>query len=200
MTPHVLLFLVAIFVGFENVCSSDDMELKHLAKRTKVDLIITPKTGVPPNSASGIIIPYGWDVTGESVNKCRAVIKALQERKYLQIRGPMESDKLKMLVKLRDEFPGLSVEQFPIVSIGIFWDGSEIREFVEGSHAKESGLRVGDKIFEAGGKPINAFDDLKSVLCEYTPGEQVEVKIFREKKRYVFSVKLSPYPTFKVVE
>jgi membrane-associated protease RseP (regulator of RpoE activity) len=68
--------------------------------------------------------------------------------------------------------------------------GVLVKEVVEDSPAEKSGLKAGDVIIQLGRKEIEDHNDLIRAVDRYDPGEEVEVKIIRDKKEQVLKVTL----------
>jgi hypothetical protein len=68
--------------------------------------------------------------------------------------------------------------------------GVLVKEVVEDSPAEEHGLKAGDIIIKVGRKEIENAQDLMRVIERYDPGEEVEVKIVRDKKEKTIKVTL----------
>ena len=62
-------------------------------------------------------------------------------------------------------------------------DGLWVREIVEGSSASGSDIKVDDVIIGMDGKAIHKFADLQEILAKHRPGDKVQVKVMRDKKR-----------------
>jgi serine protease DegQ len=58
-------------------------------------------------------------------------------------------------------------------------DGLKIHSIVEGGPAGTAGLRPGDKVLEADGRPVREFADFVRSLVERKPGEAVKLKVRR---------------------
>jgi serine protease Do len=65
------------------------------------------------------------------------------------------------------------------LKIGGNKNGSSV---LKDSPAEKAGLKEGDIITEAGGKPLDAGLDLAAIIAEYTPGETLPMKIIRAGK------------------
>ncbi|MBE3590141.1 MAG: SRPBCC domain-containing protein [Firmicutes bacterium] len=59
-------------------------------------------------------------------------------------------------------------------------DGALVLQVAQGSPAHEAGLRAGDIVRRANGKPVRTYADLAQVLHETGPGEPVALDVFRE--------------------
>lgn len=68
--------------------------------------------------------------------------------------------------------------------------GVLVREVEEDSPAEKHGLKAGDVIIQVGRKEIEDSHDLIRAIDRYDPGEEVEVKIIRDKKEVVLKVTL----------
>lgn len=61
---------------------------------------------------------------------------------------------------------------------------------VSGSPAEKAGLKSGDIILEINGEKISQNHPLSSLISQYQPGDEVELKIFRDSKESTLKVKL----------
>jgi C-terminal processing protease CtpA/Prc len=68
--------------------------------------------------------------------------------------------------------------------------GVLVNEVIEDSPAQKYGLKAGDVIIQVGRKEIEDHKDLMRAVDRYDPGEEVEVKIVRDKKEQVVKVTL----------
>jgi serine protease Do len=66
----------------------------------------------------------------------------------------------------------------------------KIVEVVPGSPADKAGLREDDVITRLSGEPIDDFDDLKSEISKYKPGDQVTLRVRRGGKSFTVKVVL----------
>jgi len=69
--------------------------------------------------------------------------------------------------------------------------GVLIKEVMEDSPAEKHGLKAGDVIIQIGRKEIEDSRDLSLAIDRYEPGEEVEIKIIRDKKETVIKVTLA---------
>jgi membrane-associated protease RseP (regulator of RpoE activity) len=68
--------------------------------------------------------------------------------------------------------------------------GVLVKEVIEDSPAEEYGLKAGDVIIQVGRKEIEDSRDLSNAIDRYDPGEEVEVKIIRDKTEKTIKVEL----------
>ncbi len=68
--------------------------------------------------------------------------------------------------------------------------GVLVKEVVEDSPAEKHGLKAGDVITKVGKKEIEDPNDLMRAIDRYEPGEEVDVKIIRDKKEQIVKVEL----------
>jgi C-terminal processing protease CtpA/Prc len=68
--------------------------------------------------------------------------------------------------------------------------GVLVKEVVEDSPAEKFGIKAGDVIIQVGKKEIEDSRDLMRAIDRYEPGEEVEVKIIRNKKEQIVKVTL----------
>ena len=79
---------------------------------------------------------------------------------------------------------GLSVQQ-----------GALLNEVDPSGPAGQAGVRNGDIIVSINGAALNDSTSLRRILMQYTPGEQVKLKVLRNGKAQEFTVKLGTRPT-----
>lgn len=72
--------------------------------------------------------------------------------------------------------------------------GSLIISVFDDSAADEAGLRDGDLLVAIDEKPIEAAEDLTTVLTGYDPGDRVDVYVFRDGGEEVLEVTLGRRP------
>ncbi|HEY7875289.1 MAG TPA: trypsin-like peptidase domain-containing protein [Actinomycetota bacterium] len=72
--------------------------------------------------------------------------------------------------------------------------GSYVISVFDGSAAKEAGIQEGDLLVAIDTKPIEAAEDLTTVLTGYDPGDEVEVIVFRDGREISISVELGQRP------
>jgi len=68
--------------------------------------------------------------------------------------------------------------------------GLKIYRVLAGSPAAKAGLKVGDIILKADGKPIKTHKDLVDMLKKHKPGDVVEMEVLRGEKTEIVKVKL----------
>ncbi len=68
--------------------------------------------------------------------------------------------------------------------------GLKIYRVLEGSPAANAGLKVGDIILKADGKPLKTHKDLVDMLKKHKPGDVVEMEVLRGEKTEIVKVKL----------
>jgi serine protease Do len=73
-------------------------------------------------------------------------------------------------------------------------DMAVVTEVTESSPAAEAGIKTGDIIVEFNGKTVPKSHDFPSVVAETAPGQKVTLKIVRDKKEQVVSVKIGELP------
>lgn len=66
--------------------------------------------------------------------------------------------------------------------------GAIVVEIAKDGPAARAGIQVGDIILEFGGKEVKDSSDLPLIVARFAPGEQVRLKLFREKKEMAVSL------------
>jgi S1-C subfamily serine protease len=69
-------------------------------------------------------------------------------------------------------------------------DGVLIAQVRDGGAAAKAGIKVGDRIVEVAGKPVQGLPGLGSALSDLKPGDTVEVTIKRDGKTEKIPVKM----------
>ena len=69
--------------------------------------------------------------------------------------------------------------------------GSLISSVAAGEPAEKAGLESGDLIIEFNGEPVGDGEHLKKLVAAVSPGEEVEIKVIRDRKEKDFKVKLA---------
>ncbi|MDP2754052.1 MAG: PDZ domain-containing protein, partial [Nitrospirota bacterium] len=72
--------------------------------------------------------------------------------------------------------------------------GALVGDVIEGSPAEKAGLQRGDVIIEYDGKKIEEPYQLRNMVANTTPGQEVELKIIRENKTETKKVTISELP------
>ncbi len=65
-----------------------------------------------------------------------------------------------------------------------------VTEVAEKSPAAEAGVKLGDIIVEFNGKPVPKSHEFPGVIADTPPGQKVTLKIFREKKEQLVSIRI----------
>jgi len=65
-----------------------------------------------------------------------------------------------------------------------------VTEVAEKSPAAEAGIKVGDIVVEFNGKPVPKSYEFPGVIADTAPGQKVTLRIFREKKEQVVSIRI----------
>jgi len=68
--------------------------------------------------------------------------------------------------------------------------GILIKEVVKDSPAEKAGLKAGDVIIKVADKKVRDLRDVRRAINYFDPGDEIEVKVLREKKEKTFKVKL----------
>ena len=68
--------------------------------------------------------------------------------------------------------------------------GVLIKEVVKDSPADKGGLKAGDIIIKVAQKKVRDVSDIKRAINYFEPGDEIEIKVIREKKEKSFNVKL----------
>jgi serine protease Do len=81
-------------------------------------------------------------------------------------------------------------------SLGLQRSGemAQVTEVAENSPAAESGVKTGDIILEYNGKTVPKSHDFPLVVADTPPGQKATLKILREKKEQIVSVKIGELP------
>jgi serine protease Do len=82
-------------------------------------------------------------------------------------------------------------------SLGLARNGADmavVTEVGENSPAAEAGVKNGDVIVEFNGKPVPKNKDFPSLIADTPPGHRVTLKIIRDKKEQIASVKIGELP------
>lgn len=69
-------------------------------------------------------------------------------------------------------------------------EGVLISDVEEGSPAKEAGLKSGDILTRIEAEKVGSSDDVRDILRDYAPGDEIEVTIIRSEKKSKAKVKL----------
>jgi membrane-associated protease RseP (regulator of RpoE activity) len=71
--------------------------------------------------------------------------------------------------------------------------GIQIESVVDGSPAEKAGLRQGDILVEAGGRPVKSVEDLRAALRQNGPGRAMKLSVIRDgKARDIEAVPIPP--------
>jgi len=68
--------------------------------------------------------------------------------------------------------------------------GVLVVEVEEDGPADEAGLKAGDIITEIDGEKIHCSKDVRHILRDYDPGDEVEIKVYRDRQLKTFTVEL----------
>jgi S1-C subfamily serine protease len=75
-------------------------------------------------------------------------------------------------------------------------DGAaKVREVMPNSAAAKAGVKVGDHILSANGKPAKTHEELIAIVGRYAPGEKIEMVIRRDGKEMKLTATLAARPT-----
>ena len=69
-------------------------------------------------------------------------------------------------------------------------DFAIVTEVADKSPAAEAGVKTGDVIVEFNGKPVPRSSEFPGVIADIPPGQKVSLKILREKKEQIISVRI----------
>lgn len=72
--------------------------------------------------------------------------------------------------------------------------GVLVKDVRDSSPADKAGIRKGDMILEFDGKPIYSPRDLRRLVSQQAPGNEVKIKFYRENKEQSITVKLGIFP------
>jgi serine protease Do len=73
-------------------------------------------------------------------------------------------------------------------------DMAIVTEVTESSPAAQAGIKTGDIIVEFNGRTVPKSHDFPSVIADTAPGQQVTLKILRDKKEQIIGVKIGELP------
>jgi len=68
--------------------------------------------------------------------------------------------------------------------------GAYIKQVSPGGPADQAGLKVGDVIVAADGTVVQSFDQLRVIVQQHKPGDQVAVTYYRKSERLTTTVTL----------
>ncbi|MEP7146876.1 MAG: Do family serine endopeptidase [bacterium] len=71
-------------------------------------------------------------------------------------------------------------------------EGVLVQDVITGGAGDEGGLKSGDVILSVGGKDVNAANELQTIIGSHHPGDQVDLKVFRDGKTIDKTVTLKP--------
>ncbi|MCX7757726.1 MAG: PDZ domain-containing protein [candidate division WOR-3 bacterium] len=72
--------------------------------------------------------------------------------------------------------------------------GLQIIEVVPESPAEIAGLKPGDVVLEINGKKTTTPEELRKIIGQFRPGEEVEFKVLKEGEEKLIKIKLAPMP------
>jgi putative serine protease PepD len=74
-------------------------------------------------------------------------------------------------------------------------DGVRVEDVREGSPAEEAGLEVGDVITSAGGEAVETPEDLRTIVDDHDPGDELELEVTRDGGEQTVTATLGERPT-----
>lgn len=109
------------------------------------------------------------------------------------------SDNAPGLLPERPEAPGLpempQMPEMPVLPRGLMdLSGALVREVLAGSPAQQAGLQVGDLITGVDDVSIDANHPLVDVLTTFSPGDRVELKVWRAGQTRTINLTLGEHP------
>jgi membrane-associated protease RseP (regulator of RpoE activity) len=72
--------------------------------------------------------------------------------------------------------------------------GALVTDVVNGGPAERADLRRGDIIVEINGQPLSEGENVAEMIQKYKPGDKVELRVIRDGRSQVFTVKLGRNP------
>ena len=129
-------------------------------------------------SPSGGFVGVGFAIP---INKAKEILEDLIEkgkvtRGYLGVKTQDITDEL--------------VRSFGLPGI----EGALVSEVIQGEAAEKAGVKRGDVIVQAGDKPIQNSNDLRSAIGRTQPGKKITLKIIRSKKEIAVEAALGKAP------
>ncbi len=156
------------------------------------DNFIQTDASINPGNSGGPLINMAGEVIGVNtaivkggqgigfaipINMVKAVLPQLKEKGRV-VRGWLGVYIQEVTPELAKEF-GLKEPKGALVS-----------EVVKGSPADKAGIKSGDIIVEYNGKPVKEMHDLPRMVAMTPPGRKVKIKIIRNGKEKVLTVKI----------
>jgi serine protease Do len=161
----------------------------------QTDASINPgNSGGPLINAAGEVVGVNsaiFSQTGGNVGIGFAIPIDLAKKVVDQLRKNGRVVRGWLGIRAQDVSPQLAM------SLGLTRSPSEmavVTEVGEGSPAAEAGIKPGDVILEFNNKPVPKSQDFPSAIADTPPGQKVTLKITRDKKEQIVSVKVGELP------
>jgi serine protease Do len=106
-------------------------------------------------------------------NQARDIIEQLMEHGFVRGRAIL----------------GVSINELQQTSGSVV----QVTSVTRGGAAERAGIRTGDIILSADGVSISTFDELRAVLDELSPGDEIEVRVRRGNEELTFTAILDEY-------
>jgi len=129
-------------------------------------------------SETGNYVGYSFAIP---VNIVKKVISDIKQ--YGAVQRAMLGIKGGDLAVLKESEP----DQYKNIKIN---DGAYVAELPFNSSAQKAGIQVGDVITAINGSKIKSFQDLRGQLSRYSPGDKIELQVYRNDATKNFTVEL----------
>ena len=194
--PGALAIAIGNPLGFEEtvtagVISGLDRALPTGGQTPELVGLLQTDAPISPGNSGGALVDSRGRVTGINVayippeQRAVSIGFAIPSPVVREVVGELLDDG-----KAEHAYLGTSVTPVGAGSEG----GVVIASVEEGSPAADAGLRRGDVIVEAGGRPGETVEDLYSALRQRDPGDQLEVAFRRDGDRDEATVTLADRP------
>jgi serine protease DegQ len=198
--PGALAIAIGNPLGFEEtvtagVISGLDRALPTGGQTPELVGLLQTDAPISPGNSGGALVDSDGRVTGINV----AYIPPEQRAVSIgfAIPSPVVREVVAQLLddgKAEHAYLGTSVRPVGADPGGDSEGGVVVAAVEKGSPADDAGLRRGDVIVEAGGRPVATVEDLYSALRQRDPGEELEVAFVRDGERDEATVTLADRP------
>lgn len=179
------------------VISSMGMNLGRVENRLYRDMIETDAAINGGNSGGPLA-----NSLGEVVGMNTLIFTGGQSTTFVGYGFAIPINKVKLIVAelrksgriVRDSWHGFQFQSVDVRVARYFGlsraEGVIVSEIQRNGPAEKAGLRVGDIILEINAEKIGTEDDLYVLLSDSKPGDELDLKVFREKRTITVSLKL----------